>query len=91
MQDCLPPYLPGLVPRLQQLLAQGQKLVQEGALTALASVADSTKLAFAPFYGQVISMLMCCGMAGLLEQPLLTWIHRFARERLAIWGMRRQG
>ena len=56
VQDCLPPYLPGLVPRLQQLLAQGQKLVQEGALTALASVADSTKLAFAPFYVQVLPL-----------------------------------
>ena len=53
LQDTLPPYLEGLVPRLQRLLAQGQKLVQEGALTALASVADSCKTAFAPFYNQV--------------------------------------
>ena len=52
MQETLPPYLGGLVPRLQQLLAQGQKLVQEGALTALASVADSCKAAFSPFYVQ---------------------------------------
>ena len=59
-QDTLLPYLAGLVPRLLQLLGNGQKLVQEGGLTALASVADSAKAAFAPFYIQACGPCSAC-------------------------------
>ena len=54
------------MPRLQQLLAQGQKLVQEGALTALASVADSCKTSFAPFYNQVF---LSCNLCTVERAP----------------------
>ena len=52
-QDLLPPYLDMLIPKLLGLLQQGQKLVQEGALTAMASVADCAKDNFVKYYDQV--------------------------------------
>ena len=39
--------------KLLQLLQHGQKLVQEGALTAMASIADAAKSAFITYYDQV--------------------------------------
>eukprot|EP00198_Chlamydomonas_reinhardtii_P003408 XP_001692744.1 importin beta [Chlamydomonas reinhardtii] len=42
--DVLPPYLDGLIQKLLTLLQHGARLVQEGALTALASVADSSQV-----------------------------------------------
>ena len=53
VQDLLPPYLDALITKLLGLLQNGQKLVQEGALTALASVADCAKEAFVKYYDQV--------------------------------------
>ncbi len=53
MQDLLPPYLDVLIPKLLGLLQNGQKLVQEGALTAMASVADCAKDKFVKYYDQV--------------------------------------
>jgi hypothetical protein len=52
-QELLPPYLDALIGKLLRLLQNGAKLVQEGALTALASVADCAKEAFVKYYDQV--------------------------------------
>ena len=54
-QDLLPRYLDALITALLGLLQGGQKLVQEGALTAMASVADCAKDNFIKFYDQVPS------------------------------------
>jgi len=48
------PYLDALIQRLLSLLQNGQKVVQEGALTAMASVADCAKDSFAKYYTEVI-------------------------------------
>ena len=53
LQDLLPPYLETLTAKLLALLQNGQKTVQEGALTAMASVADCAKTHFINFYSQV--------------------------------------
>lgn len=50
----MPPYLDLLITKLLALLQNGQKLVQEGALTAMASVADCSKDNFIKYYGQVL-------------------------------------
>ncbi|XP_076938845.1 uncharacterized protein LOC143607196 isoform X2 [Bidens hawaiensis] len=42
--DILTPYLDGIVSKLLVLLQNGKQMVQEGALTALASVADSSQV-----------------------------------------------
>ena len=52
-QDLVPPYLDVLITKLLGLLQNGQKLVQEGALTAMASVADCAKDKFVTYYHQV--------------------------------------
>lgn len=64
MQEELPPYLDALVVRLLALLQRGQKLVQEGALTAMASLADAAKGHFAKYYDQVGAQAKCpwCGL-----------------------------
>ncbi|KAI5410707.1 hypothetical protein KIW84_056013 [Lathyrus oleraceus] len=41
--DILTPYLDGIVSKLLVLLQNGKQMVQEGALTALASVVDSSQ------------------------------------------------
>lgn len=43
--------------RLLALLQQGQRLVQEGALTAMASLADAAKHHFAKYYDQVCAVV----------------------------------
>jgi hypothetical protein len=43
-EEVLPPYLDSLIMKLLTLLQHGKKLVQEGALTAMASMADSSKV-----------------------------------------------
>ena len=53
VQDLVPPYLDVLITKLLGLLQNGQKLVQEGALTAMASVADCAKDKFVTYYHQV--------------------------------------
>ncbi|KAF1867035.1 hypothetical protein Lal_00049462 [Lupinus albus] len=42
--DILTPYLDGIVSKLLVILQNGKQMVQEGALTALASVADSSQI-----------------------------------------------
>lgn len=79
MQELLPPYLDALIGKLLGLLQNGAKLVQEGALTALASVADCAKEAFVKYYDQVPPptcpprcCMMCShhNMQGLLSTSL---------------------
>ncbi len=53
LQDLVPPYLDALIQKLLSLLQNGQKVVQEGALTAMASVADCAKDSFAKYYTEV--------------------------------------
>ncbi|GMH40252.1 hypothetical protein BSKO_08156 [Bryopsis sp. KO-2023] len=53
----LVPYLDSLMEKLIQLLRCGSKVVQEGALTALASVADRAQDAFIKYYDSVMPLL----------------------------------
>lgn len=56
-QDVIAPYLDVLIGRLVALLQQGKRLVQEGALTALASVADCSQEYFDKYYDVVMPLL----------------------------------
>lgn len=55
--DTLSPYLDGIVSKLLVLLQNGKQMVQEGALTALASVADSSQEHFQKYYDAVMPYL----------------------------------
>lgn len=55
--DILIPYLDGVVSKLLVLLQNGKQMVQEGALTALASVADSSQEHFQKYYDAVMPYL----------------------------------
>ncbi|XP_010923358.1 uncharacterized protein [Elaeis guineensis] len=55
--DILSPYLDGIVSKLLVLLQNGKQMVQEGALTALASVADSSQEQFQKYYDAVMPYL----------------------------------
>lgn len=55
--DILLPYLDGIVSKLLVLLQNGKQMVQEGALTALASVADSSQEHFEKYYDAVMPYL----------------------------------
>ncbi|XP_047319761.1 importin-5-like [Impatiens glandulifera] len=55
--DILTPYLDGMVNKLLVLLQNGKQMVQEGALTALASVADSSQEHFQNYYDTVMPYL----------------------------------
>ncbi|KAM5550342.1 hypothetical protein ABKV19_027497 [Rosa sericea] len=55
--DILVPYLDGIVSKLLVLLQNGKQMVQEGALTALASVADSSQEQFQKYYDAVMPYL----------------------------------
>ncbi|XVF06605.1 hypothetical protein REPUB_Repub06bG0063600 [Reevesia pubescens] len=55
--DILTPYLDGIVSKLLVLLQNGKQMVQEGALTALASVADSSQEQFQKYYDVVMPYL----------------------------------
>lgn len=55
--DLLPPYLDTLITKLLMLLQHGKKLVQEGALTAMASVADCSQEMFVKYYDSVMPLL----------------------------------
>lgn len=55
--EILTPYLDGIVSKLLVLLQNGKQLVQEGALTALASVADSSQEHFQKYYDAVMPYL----------------------------------
>jgi hypothetical protein len=55
--EILTPYLDGVISKLLLLLQNGKRLVQEGALTALASVADSAQAHFQKYYDTVMPYL----------------------------------
>ncbi|KAJ8574038.1 hypothetical protein K7X08_010549 [Anisodus acutangulus] len=55
--EILTPYLDGIVGKLLVLLQNGKQMVQEGALTALASVADSSQEHFQKYYDTVMPYL----------------------------------
>ncbi|CAO2831880.1 unnamed protein product [Amaranthus hypochondriacus] len=55
--EILTPYLDGIVSKLLVLLQNGKQMVQEGALTALASVADSSRELFKKYYDAVMPYL----------------------------------
>ncbi|XP_078437509.1 ARM repeat superfamily protein [Wolffia australiana] len=55
--EILTPYLDGLVGKLLVLLQNGKQMVQEAALTALASVADSSQEHFQKYYDAVMPYL----------------------------------
>ncbi|EFJ15568.1 hypothetical protein SELMODRAFT_155690 [Selaginella moellendorffii] len=55
--DILTPYLEGVIGKLLILLQNGKRMVQEGALTALASVADSAQVQFQKYYDAVMPYL----------------------------------
>ncbi|XVF56868.1 hypothetical protein PTKIN_Ptkin06aG0154900 [Pterospermum kingtungense] len=55
--DILTPYLDGIVSKLLVLLQNGKQMVQEGALTALASVADSSQEQFQKYYDALMPYL----------------------------------
>ncbi|KAL9274571.1 Importin-5-like protein [Drosera capensis] len=55
--EILTPYLDGLVGKLLILLQNGKQMVQEGALTALASVADASQDDFQKYYDPVMPYL----------------------------------
>ncbi|KAM0885113.1 hypothetical protein ACQ4PT_030536 [Festuca glaucescens] len=55
--EILTPYLDGIVGKLLVLLQNGKQMVQEGALTALASVADSSQDHFKKYYDAVMPYL----------------------------------
>ncbi|KAK6945426.1 hypothetical protein RJ641_026528 [Dillenia turbinata] len=55
--DILTPYLDGIVSKLLVLLETRKQMVQEGALTALASVADSSQEHFQKYYDAVMPYL----------------------------------
>ena len=57
-QKILQPYLDTLVGKLLQLLQSPHKMVQEGSLTAMASIADSARDAFEKYYATVVPILM---------------------------------
>ncbi|CAA2970342.1 importin-5-like [Olea europaea subsp. europaea] len=55
--EILSPYLDGIVHKLLLLLQNSKQMVQEGALTALASVADSSQEHFQKYYDAVMPYL----------------------------------
>ncbi|GLJ16157.1 hypothetical protein SUGI_0269600 [Cryptomeria japonica] len=55
--EILTPYLDGIVANLLVLLQNGKHMVQEGALTALASVADCAQSSFQVYYDTVMPYL----------------------------------
>ncbi|KAH6766520.1 ARM repeat superfamily protein [Perilla frutescens var. hirtella] len=55
--EILTPYLDGIVHKLLVLLQNSKQMVQEGALTALASVADSSQELFKKYYDAVMPYL----------------------------------
>ena len=63
-KEVLDPYLQGLLGKLGQLLGGGIRIVQEQAMTAIASVADCVGEGFAAFYPAIMpvlkNMLMTC-------------------------------
>jgi len=85
-QELLPPYLDTLISKLLTLLQKGQRLVQEGALTAMASVADCAKAAFERYYDTVMPLLRSALTAqGVDKQQAL--LRAKAMECISLVGM----
>eukprot|EP00775_Hariotina_reticulata_P003510 gene3510-3780_t len=74
--DGMGPHLDALITKLLTLLQQGKKVVQEGALTALASVADCSQEQFVRYYGAVMP---------LLSQILFNAQNK--EHRQVVWGL----
>lgn len=55
--EVMRPYMDALITKLMLLLQSGRKLVMEGALTALASVADCAQQEFVKYYDAVMPFL----------------------------------
>ncbi|CAD7695704.1 unnamed protein product [Ostreobium quekettii] len=55
--ELLEPYLEAIIGKLLQLLQHGSKVVKEGALTAMASVADCAETGFEKYYDSVMPLL----------------------------------
>lgn len=79
VQDLLPPYLDVLISKLLVALQNGQRMVQEGSLTAMASVADCAKTHFIKFYDQVCLTILCSCTTHLKRQrsPRINSVHVF--------------
>lgn len=56
-KEVLEPYLMGLLGKLGQLLGGGVRIVQEQAITAIASVADCVGAGFAEYYPSIMPVL----------------------------------
>mmetsp|Transcript_3719 Transcript_3719/g.9358 ORF Transcript_3719/g.9358 Transcript_3719/m.9358 type:complete len:1094 (+) Transcript_3719:94-3375(+) len=56
-KEIMLPYLEPLLGKLVGLLLGGQRIVQEQAITAIASVADCVAESFAPYYGRIMPTL----------------------------------
>ena len=79
------PYLDALMNKLLQMLQGGHRMVQESALTALASVADNAQTAFAKYYSTVLPFLkqILVGAAGKEHRML----RAKAMECISLVGM----
>lgn len=56
-QDIMGPYLDALITKLLALVRNGRKNVQEGALTAMASIADASGDYFIKYYDECVPLL----------------------------------
>jgi hypothetical protein len=83
--DLMAPYLDTLISQLVALLQRGKKLVQEGALTALASVADCAQEAFVKYYDAVMPLLSTLLLNAQDKQ------YRWVGERWGVGVGRRGG
>lgn len=66
--EVLTPYLDGIVSKLLALLRDGKVIVQEQAVTALASIADCIKKDFIKYYDAVVPMLKAVLSSGLTKE-----------------------
>eukprot|EP00891_Asterochloris_glomerata_P002388 jgi/Astpho2/2388/Aster-05646 len=83
--DLLPNYLDQLIQKLLQLAGKGAKTVKEGALTALASVADASKNYFINYYDHVMPLLRGILSSGVSREEAL--LRAKALECISLVGM----
>ncbi|KAK9862045.1 hypothetical protein WJX84_012004 [Apatococcus fuscideae] len=84
-QEILPPYLDDLITHLLRLLQNGKRIVQEGALTAMASVADCAKAHFIRYYDSVMPLLSQLLMGATDNANKLLWAKSL--ECISLVGM----
>jgi hypothetical protein len=82
--DLMAPYLDPLIAQLVALLQRGKKLVQEGALTALASVADCAQEAFVKYYDAVMPLLSTLLLNAQDKQ--YRWVVGWGSWGQGVWG-----